>query len=67
MPVEGFGDITSLFVLKMITKQLDGILRWQRTEMEQRPIKRCWHRETTGEHHPMTSVAKRSEKVNHSV
>ena len=67
MTVQCFGDITSLFVLKMITEQLDGVLRWQRTETKQRPIKRCWHRETTGEHHPMTSVAKRSEQVNHGV
>ena len=67
MAVEGFGDITSLFVLKMIAEQLDGVLRRQRTEMKQRPIKRCWHRETTGEHHLMTSVAKRSKKMDHSV
>ena len=67
MTVEGFGDITSLFVLKMITQQLDGVLRWQRSETKQRPIKRCWHRETTGEHHPMTSVTKRSKKMNHGV
>ena len=67
MTVEGFGDITSLFVIKMVAEQLDGVLRWQRTETKQRPIKRCWHRETAGEHHSMTPVAKRTKKVNHGV
>ena len=67
MTVEGFGNITSLIVPKMIPEQLNGVLRWQRTETKQRPIKRCWHRETTGEHHPMTSVAKRTKKMNHGV
>ncbi len=67
MAVEGFGNITSLFVLKMITEQLDGVFRRQRTETKQRPIKRCWHRETPGNYHPMTSVAKRIKKVNHGV
>ena len=45
MAVKGFGNSPAQVVLEMITQQLDGVLRGQRTEMEQRPIKRCWHRE----------------------
>ena len=67
MTVERFGDITSLFIFKMIAEQLDGVLRWQRAKTKQRPVKRCWHRETACKYHPMTSVAKRAKKMDHGV
>ena len=56
MTVKGLGDITSLFVLKTIAEQLDGVLRRQRTETKQRH-QTVLAPETTGEYHLMTSVA----------